>query len=882
MLLQNPFYSLLMEYTKKISSQIDSGYSFDTKYKSYDKDNENTIDFKFFDIESIIKTTSGIGIEKIQYENSLEFLYNKYTNEILIYKVPVLELGNDVKIPIFTHDIASIITKALSKYMDYSKIKISFKDKLSPLVIDDNVKSIIPSITDTENYSITTNILNNMDKELKKIQKTIDSYKAHQDRNTRVMEKIYERRRKIYGVDPIDYNSVDEFYDAVTNGLKEKIGYILNKIDRHMNFTKSAYEDLFLEQFREIYNQNSDYQYTKEELINKLNSEKLENDVFTVLLAEGDSFIVIDDEIIGDDYFNDWSGDYRGYKVLNSEIIDSSNNDYEILKKCVNIIWEHDIKNEKDGLLHFAKPLRKDSVEFYKDEKFGQCWQFFNIYFFEKINENHYKHLLKIYKSKDKTLFYEWKRAIDMGSLKFDNYGSLIVPNFTGPLFQALNLLFQYDSLNEQKNYYLNILNNIDNFTISSSNQASIQGYKYHLPYWFEEGNSNLTSRIGTHRKTGYRTRGNLLMIKPGCDFIDIEKIPYFYRPNRREKKRYNVELFESSKFYKFGKFENKTWEWVFTDYDVNTGEVMAITIPRSLPHTEIKKIIKYVRKEYQCTNINYICENPDIYTQVKSILIDYYLKDYEELRNKYVIKNSHICIDPNYYDEYFKTLPTTAEFFHKYDYTWDYKFRKKDILCIEDLCDIYINREKQKGDKIDYNKIKASILGGYSHLDYDNQLYKIDQYKYSALNYYIIVNPPGVSSSAKEMMKYPRYSKKKTWEDDFYNEFGNNDNVLKDRLFNNYDTHRIHINPLDYSYSRMLMITNDEGGYRTLSEEEIDVNVKKLGEIDNINVALFTGNSVLIWKNFPYTPLDKEEIPLDKVKTLIKKPTVKSLPNDY
>ena len=55
MILQNPFYSYIYQYTKEVNKEIDENYLIDNKYQSIKKEKDNIITFKFFNIEKIQK-----------------------------------------------------------------------------------------------------------------------------------------------------------------------------------------------------------------------------------------------------------------------------------------------------------------------------------------------------------------------------------------------------------------------------------------------------------------------------------------------------------------------------------------------------------------------------------------------------------------------------------------------------------------------------------------------------------------------------------------------------------------------------------------------------------------------------------------------------------
>ena len=444
--------------------------------------------------------------------------------------------------------------------------------------------------------------------------------------------------------------------------------------------------------------------------------------------------------------------------------------------------------------------------------------QAFNIEYIKMYDTTHF---LKEYEEDKRNYFDIWKRQI------LDEITNII--DYTSPLFQGINLINQYNTLNNQKKYYKNILNNINNYTYSSDKQLNVEGYILNLPYWFKNDEKHL------------------LMIKPGCSYIDINNIPNIPN-NKKTKEKYGLNLFEKSYSYN-----------TFNLINYNDRSPIIITIPKSLDLSEIKKLIMYIKEEYN--TINYVCEDIDIYVKVKTILVDSYLEEYKELQEKNKTRNSFICIDPNYYDEYFKTNPNVKIYYHMYDYTSDYKFKKKHIMSIEDLCNIYINRESEK---IDYDKIKEAILGSYSNLNHKND--NFDEYKYASLNYYFRIPELNYNNELDTRNKKIKYNKKSLIED-FYNIFGKNNEELKSILNEIEYNNEYHINNL--FEKNIFLVIKEEDGYRKLFIDEDEVeNMYKLGQIDNINVALCIKEKVIIWKNFPYVPMYKEEISNENAKT--------------
>lgn len=844
MFLTNPFYSFLFEYTKKVNDNIDENI-FETNYKSYIKEDKNNVCFNIFDIESKIKTKSGINLYDIKYENLLNFTFKKNSNEITINKIPVYKGKTNVKIPVFTNDICKIIIDSLKKVTDCKDFEISFSDSYSPIVLDIVSEKVFPTLTKTNNYKITKKIICNVEKELNNIKKTVNSYKLQQDRKIKIMERIYESRRKIYGVDPKKYKTVDEFYNAVKKELSTKLKKILNRINIQLDATEKKYKEL------------------EDKINTNINLEKIlkeDKDYFNIVffIAKHIVFISEAKDKINVDIVDFILNHFTTRLSMGEKI---NQKDLEILIECmdrINILYNGKIFNY--NIRSKAKNVSK-----YEGFKFVSIPSDEDI---ETIAD----------------VFYTYKNIY-----KYNH-------DFLNKHYHLLN---QFRSLMIEKDFYTNVLKNIDDYTLSQDKYTKSSYSRLDLPYLYCSYQKHQHNKNGGH--------GDLLLINPGVKNIDFNKIPIMSISNdelkepdtkvghnisayrrSRVRPKYNLYLFENKKY-----FDLNSYKFRNSKHDDSRS---CITIPSSLQYTDIKKIIQYFGN--MGNKVCYICENGSVYTCVKSLLIDEYLE--KIINNKKNITRSYVVIDPNYRDNYFTNVSTPFHFFKKYDYTSNYKFRKKDVMSIEDLCQIYINRQLDNSNKIDVDLIKLSMLGSYNINDI-NSIEKFDQYKYTILNYY-------VKSRTKVLEKDDIHKKDNIEDYEFYSIFGNKDPKVKeifsmvscqtmkahfrymetDRKWEEYADKILYdvkddsdknccvalwddkdIN-WDLPYHKLCMVTKDEDGYRKLTEEEIEKDFYKLGKTENISVAFYTDSDkkIQIWKNYPYTPADVEEISHNKVKT--------------
>jgi len=142
MLMQNVLYSTSDLYIKKINQYLSEGYLMRSDCKTYDKNIDDIVIYKCFNIKSYVKTESNFIISEIKYSGYLEFTYNKATNEVYVSSLPYIFDGK-IEVPVFTNDIAQIIVDKVKSYVPKEDIKLTFFNPVGVFAIDDNVKEII-------------------------------------------------------------------------------------------------------------------------------------------------------------------------------------------------------------------------------------------------------------------------------------------------------------------------------------------------------------------------------------------------------------------------------------------------------------------------------------------------------------------------------------------------------------------------------------------------------------------------------------------------------------------------------------------------------------------------------------------------------------------
>ena len=243
MLLQNVLYSTIDLYITKINQYLSDGYVISADFKTYDKEKDDFVVFKCFDIKSSVETNNNFIISEIKYLGYLEFTYSKVTNEVFISKLPYLVDGK-VEFPIFTNDIAQIVVDKVKFYISNEDIKLTFSNPVGVFAIDNKVKEVIPSFCETKNCNIISHIIDTIALEEKRIRKHILNLKVQKDREDRAIERAVSKKRKIYGIDSSDYENQQEFYNVVNKKICEVYSRKIQKIERHLELNERKYKEM--------------------------------------------------------------------------------------------------------------------------------------------------------------------------------------------------------------------------------------------------------------------------------------------------------------------------------------------------------------------------------------------------------------------------------------------------------------------------------------------------------------------------------------------------------------------------------------------------------------------------------------------------------------
>lgn len=242
MLIANPNYSLVDLYLKELNAYLMEDNLIDATYKSYDKEKNNFVYFNCFDISSDIKMKS-IFFKELKYEGSLEFSFNKATGEVYIKKVPYIQYRN-IKIPLFTSDIARIVVDKISKYISANDINVVFANPLLLIAIDKRVEDIIPSIKKNKNYNLLEKVQETIHHEEAQIIGQSKRLKEKADREDKSKEFAIAKKRVILGLDPEKYEDYSKFEEELTSILLDMWAKKFANIKRHLESTIKKYNEL--------------------------------------------------------------------------------------------------------------------------------------------------------------------------------------------------------------------------------------------------------------------------------------------------------------------------------------------------------------------------------------------------------------------------------------------------------------------------------------------------------------------------------------------------------------------------------------------------------------------------------------------------------------
>ena len=620
MYLEMPEYSLIHMYLKELEKNLENGYNFTCEY--------NEVAFKCFDLVQKMQSTS-IFIKDLNYHGTLEFSYNKATNEVYVLKVPYI-LINNKKLFIFTSDLAKIIEELLKKYVPVSDVSIKFSSSLSILAINKEVAQIIPNIVNTTNYQFLLKILEQIEKEISYIERDLEKQQYRAKKEDAKKEFVLIKRRSICGIDISNYDRIEDYFNAVNKALIDLWTKKVENYTIHLNATKKKYFDMYLsgntnkfEFLDEFYDPFDEAYYQVGELAWYEDSEKrkIKKEIMEHLEA-------------------------RLEYDLSEEEYDSIISEINKIRRKYDIEYNYSKRNKgPDRGLNMG----------------------FEEYFAQSVLENDYLEDNPICSDADYDEL-----------IRFEKY------------------IIQIKTLIEKIEFYKELIKDPDKAIVNFSKYGVSWNAIMQSPYWLK------LSRIVKIYGHCYQEIIALLMVKPGTKTIDFEKM-----------KKFNSDKAKNKKF------------WISDEYQFNK---LIITIPKSLDYSEIIKLVEYGFQinNYHYTKaeqINFICEDDDTVVKVKEICIKCYLA----LPDTIILPQQLnfwpdakmellVNVDPDYYRNYFLDCPKNGVYYHRYDYSSQYKFRRKESINFSGKIDGAVLAFKNCGITPTEDMINEIVLGGYDN----------------------------------------------------------------------------------------------------------------------------------------------------------------------
>lgn len=671
MLNANPNYSALYLYLKSLETE---NVSFgEAKYKSYDKENNNHIDFICFNIRNVLQTSDNIILKEMNYQGDLRFSFDKATNVVKVFKVPWVMQG-ETKVPAFTSDIAQIVLKQIKRYLNSPEIPLVFSDPLIPLAIDDKACTTIPSLKETDNYVSLKIILSRIRKEEEDIKKSVESYKRHQDKFFEAQERAVSQKRKIAGLDIKDYADPDDFYQDLSKLTMEKFHKKISNIKYHLEKNMASYKEMLRE-----------------------------NGVFSVqYLYENELLSLWDDKFL--------SVDYTEYGLDDESILNIKDISLEKQKQILDKILENDL-DEKGTIYSILKRIPE-----YLDEIRSNSRYFGDTPEREWYNE---------YKGTNQLFFEELEEEEIYNHPFFSGDGK----ENSKICDKAIQLLRQIIALREKLKHFEELLSNHSNFIKDFYLNSSVWGHVASLPYW-----------VRSEVNEFFETYG-LFMIAPGVDTISFDNLMWFRHIPRKKSS-----VFENN-------YTNK--------YDFDN---LIIMIPKTIDPKSLRKIIDYYlpnlgNQSHSVKNINnsnfiidkslseeiegqgyyynskrkfcFVCEDSSIAAILKQFLKDYMITNVKYENKKFLETRLLasvaflISVDPNYYNKFFANTPSNHTLLRQYDYSSNYRFRRKDFFSFDRQFRVAINLCIDENGNIDYRKLSILLLG-CENIDEDSELYQL------------------------------------------------------------------------------------------------------------------------------------------------------------
>ena len=295
------------------------------------------------------------------------------------------------------------------------------------------------------------------------------------------IERALSKKRKIYGIDPDNYETQEQFYNDVNKIICEVCDKKINNISRHIISNIFKYKDLLLKIDPKFIYMSDDYEYY-DEIQKFLKDDNLYKNFYKLL---------------------DYTKLYEDYlQYLLERDLDTENGVMSIINYVrKEIMSEPDLNRDEYGYYQ-KRPANILYLQIAQAIKNRECEISYSHPFIDSI------------KGSRKFEYDEWKC-----SSLFEKY---------------IDILIHLDSLNKQKDYYKEIKQNSSNAIFEYIAKNNSWGAIMQKPYWIRLG--RFTKRNSSH------LTNNLFMIKPGTKTFDKSNIKYFVRKkDKKFKQKYDI-----------------------------------------------------------------------------------------------------------------------------------------------------------------------------------------------------------------------------------------------------------------------------------------------------------------------------------------------------
>ncbi len=427
------------------------------------------------------------------------------------------------------------------------------------------------------------------------------------EKNSRI-ELAIQKKRMIYGVDSKNFGSIEELYFALESKLTEVYTHQLTKYKRHLDKSIAKYRELLrscfnVQHLQETEDKDIEY-WLKHDLYDKDGALAFVREIGQYCRTTGDDlFVNVHKKII--------------FQLIPRYIMHDDPIDYSLgFSESPDTVKYPDFRNDNSDLAH---PI--------------------------------FRHCSKIQVSENQV-----KMKITQKDIEYVEQ----IPNVSyicEPLVEkAIDLLLQIDALQNKIKKYKELMTDslLGMEELKSKNSWNIIAIE---PYWLRRGRD-------TYKSIEYREKFDLLMIRPGTETVNLEKIKTFETPN----------------------------EFINCDDYIYTMKChrLIVMIPESLKIDEVYKLVNYAYNYAQ--NINFVCENEDVANNVRRIIISSELE--KRKTNQHFINGFYfVSVDPTYYDSFFINTPRNKILWHLYDFSSKYRYHRKTIYDMDLLIDEYLTQ---------------------------------------------------------------------------------------------------------------------------------------------------------------------------------------------